>query len=199
MGRSKRMNLKMIKRELGTIAVFIALVMHNPEVLLHVHGMLHNRISRAFIAKLGLSKEEQRELRRAILIHDVGKLAVSRVILNSCKPLSEAEYDEIKRHAWIGEEIAEALGYEKAVTVAVRQHHERIDGNGYPDHLTGDKISYYAKVIALLDSFDVMRRGRIYRCALKKDEIIRDLSSERRPLFDKEMAEILIEIIKKEL
>lgn len=93
------MNLKMIKRELGTIAVFVALVMHNPEVLLHVHGMLHNRISRAFIAKLGLSKEEQRELRRAIIIHDVGKLAVSRVILNSCKPLSEAEYDEIKRHA----------------------------------------------------------------------------------------------------
>lgn len=193
------MNLSLIRRDLGTVVVLIALFIHQPEMIFHLYGMLRHKVCREFIKSLELSKEEVQELEQAVFLHDIGKLGVSLSILNSPLELSKEQYDEVKKHAWIGADIAQGLGYNDRIIQAVRQHHERINGGGYPDQLVGKEICLYAKVIALLDSFDVMRRGRIYKKAMTKAEIIHDLQSGPCSNFDKELVQRFVCIVEKEL
>lgn len=193
------MNCRIIRRDLGTVVVLIALFIHQPEMLFHLYGMLRHKVSRRFIQSIGLSKEEMMELEQAVFLHDIGKLGVSLKILNCPSKLTIEQYDEVKKHTWIGADIAQSLGYNDRIVMAVKQHHERINGGGYPSQLIDEEICLYAKVIALLDSFDVMRRGRIYKKAMTKTEIIRDLQTGPCSHFDKVLVQQFILIVEKEL
>lgn len=193
------MLLKALKRDLGSIALFIALFLYQPELVFHLYGMLRHRVSKQFIESLSLTKQEIRDLEQAVFLHDIGKIGITLKILNNPKALTDSEYKEIKKHPWIGAEIVRELGYNETIGQAVHQHHERVDGSGYPQKLTADKICKHAKIIALLDSFDVMRRGRIYKKAMTKSQIIEDLKHGAHTLFDKDMTYKLIELIENEL
>jgi HD-GYP domain-containing protein (c-di-GMP phosphodiesterase class II) len=114
--------------------------------------------------ELGLSEPAVRRLRYAALMHDVGKLVVSTVVLTKPGKLTDEEYEHIMSHPIVGWKVlAPLLGDAPVALNIVRSHHERIDGRGVPDGLAGAGIPLEARIAAVADSIDAMTSGRPYR------------------------------------
>jgi putative nucleotidyltransferase with HDIG domain len=118
------------------------------------------RIARA----MRLPAEQRAKIRTAAAVHDVGKLYTPRAILNNPGALSDEEYRVLKRHSVDGAEMLSGAG-DAEITAMVRHHHERLDGSGYPDGLTGEAIPLGARIIAVADTFDAISSNRAYRSA----------------------------------
>jgi HD-GYP domain-containing protein (c-di-GMP phosphodiesterase class II) len=114
-------------------------------------------------------------LRQAAELHDVGKLAIPEEILNKPGPLSEDEWEFVRRHTVIGERILNAAPALEVAATIVRSTHERWDGTGYPDQLAGEAIPVAARIIAVCDAFDAMTSSRPYAPARTPQEAIREL------------------------
>ena len=110
-----------------------------------------------------MREEELEWLAHGALLHDLGKLGVAEAILEKSGPLTEQEWKVVKRHPEIGAQMIEPLEILSRVIPVVRHHHERPDGSGYPDGLEGDEIPLAARIVAAVDAYDVMVRGRPYR------------------------------------
>jgi putative two-component system response regulator len=115
-------------------------------------------------------------LRYGAILHDIGKIGVSEAILSKPGPLTEAEWVEMRGHPIIGEAICAPLRHVHEVGPIIRHHHERWDGEGYPDGLAGEDTPFLAHVVSVIDAFDAMLSDRPYRKALPLDETIRRLS-----------------------
>lgn len=109
------------------------------------------------------------------LMHDIGKIGIPEVILNKPSKLSDDEFNLVRSHSAVGAEIISNIKFIGEYADIVRHHHERIDGRGYPDRLTGDKISLGAKIIGVADSFDAMTSNRIYSAAMSKEDAVEEL------------------------
>lgn len=119
---------------------------------------------------LGLSERQLGELECAALLHDIGKAGVPDVILKKPGALTEEEWTAIRLHPVIGAEVAAEAGFAPVITHAIRQHHERLDGSGYPDRRTGEAVSFYARIIAVADTYHAMTSDRPYRPARESAE-----------------------------
>lgn len=138
------------------------------------------------IAKtMSLPEEVIIKLRTAAAVHDVGKIFVPKELLNKPGRLTEAEFEIIKQHAPKGGEIVESLG-DSEITAFVRHHHERLDGKGYPDGLSGDNIPLGARIIAVADTFDAITSTRAYRPAASHRKAIEVLKKEAGAQLDGE-------------
>jgi putative two-component system response regulator len=135
------------------------------------------RLARDIGVAMGLEHERVRALQRAGMIHDVGKLSVPAEILNKPGQLSDLEFDLIKAHPTTGHEILSGVRFRMPIAEAVFQHHERLDGSGYPRSLCGDDIIMEARILAVADVVEAMASHRPYRPALgipaARDEIRR--------------------------
>ena len=127
----------------------------------------------AIAAALGLSEADVTRIRQAGLLHDVGKIGVPDAILLKPGGLTDEEFAVIKQHPEIGERILQGLPFLREILPAVRHHHERWDGRGYPDGLAGAAIPPDAAILAVADSLDAMTSSRTYRVALSVSEAIR--------------------------
>jgi putative nucleotidyltransferase with HDIG domain len=116
--------------------------------------------------ELGLSREEQGILRNGCYLHDIGKINISDLIIRKPGALSPDEFEQMKRHPIIGEQICKPLAFARPFLDIIRHHHERVDGRGYPDGLRGEEISIYARIAAIADAWDAMTSDRPYRGAL---------------------------------
>jgi len=124
----------------------------------------------------GLSAEECRIIRYIALMHDVGKLGVSTKILAKPGKLTDEEYEHMKQHPLRGYEIVSEIEFLKAAAeTAVRHHHERMDGRGYPDGLVGEQIPVIARIVMCCDAFDSMTSTRVYRKAKSIEDAIVEL------------------------
>jgi HD-GYP domain-containing protein (c-di-GMP phosphodiesterase class II) len=130
------------------------------------HSRRVARHAAAIAKRMGLAAEQVARIRTAAAVHDVGKIAISAAIVEKPGPLSDSEYAEVKRHAEIGAEMVAGLGDGELARI-VRHHHERLDGAGYPDGLSGDRIPLGARIIAVADTFDAITSTRPYRTALR--------------------------------
>jgi putative two-component system response regulator len=119
--------------------------------------------------RLGIPEDEVKALRRAGVVHDVGKVAVPDSILLKPGPLSPQETDLMRKHPVVGERICEPLKTFKLVLPIIRHHHERGDGSGYPDHLRGNEIPVTARIMQLADVYDALTTDRPYRKADNSD------------------------------
>jgi putative two-component system response regulator len=119
--------------------------------------------------KLGIPEEDVIALRRAGIVHDVGKVAVPDSILLKPGPLSPEEIEVMRKHPVIGEQICEPLKTFRLVLPIIRHHHERHDGSGYPDHLRGSEIPLTARILQLADVYDALTTDRPYRKADTSD------------------------------
>jgi diguanylate cyclase (GGDEF)-like protein/PAS domain S-box-containing protein len=128
----------------------------------HQHSARVAALARRLAAAAGWSAQRQAWLHEAALVHDVGKVVVSDAILRKPGRLTAEEYDEVKRHAGLGAEIAAGALSDEQVRW-IREHHERPDGLGYPDGLREESISEGAQLLALADCWDVMTTGRSYQ------------------------------------
>ena len=139
------------------------------------HSRRVQQLALAIGRELGLSQAELEVLGHAALFHDIGKLAIPDAILLKPATLTSEEWALMKRHADEGARIIDRLGFLNDAVPAIRHHHERFDGTGYPDRLKGDEIPLGARIIHVADALDSMLTTRIYRAARPPDEAIMEL------------------------
>jgi len=133
---------------------------------------------------VGISEQRRTTLRMAAMLHDVGKLAVPEAILNKPGPLTPEEYEVLKRHSTVGEQICHPLRSARAILPTIRHHHERWDGGGYPDGLVGGDTPIEARIIAIVDAFDAMTSDRPYRSALPLSVALNVMRDNSGPQWD---------------
>jgi putative two-component system response regulator len=127
---------------------------------------------------LGLPDEDISALRRGGYLHDVGKVGIPDVILLKKGKLTPEEYEVMKGHAVTGDRLCGDLKLLRLVRPIVRYHHERMDGSGYPDGLTGDAIPLLAQIMGIVDVYDALTTDRPYRGALSSEAAVAELESE---------------------
>jgi hypothetical protein len=138
--------------------------METRDPYLHGHSRRVARHSWMIARRMGLARAEVARIRTAAAIHDVGKIDTPKAILHKAGPLTIEEYEVIKRHPDDGARMSTVLG-DAALTAIVRDHHERLDGSGYPNGLSGEAIPLGARIIAVADTFDAITSVRPYRPA----------------------------------
>jgi len=120
-------------------------------------------------AAMGLAGRERRNLRRAGLLHDIGKIGIDLAYLNKPGALTTAEYEDVKRHPVIGYEICRPLRTMAPLLSLIRSHHERLDGRGYPDGLKAAQIPVALRCLTVADVYDALTSDRSYRKAMTAD------------------------------
>lgn len=135
---------------------------------------------------MGLSEQDQNALYKGGILHDIGKIAVPDAILNKPGRLTVEEFDTIRTHPDRGEKICKPLNSMRTALPVVRHHHEKLDGTGYPDGLSGDNIHVTARIMTVVDVYDALTTDRAYRKALSHGEAFSILEEEsRRGWWDK--------------
>jgi response regulator RpfG family c-di-GMP phosphodiesterase len=161
----------------------------------------HSRRVRALALGLGIRLElSPRQLKRlglAARLHDIGKVGLAEGILNKPGALSAQEVASVREHPVIGERILTPIIRSRDVLAAIRHHHERFDGDGYPDGLRGTEIPDLARIITVADCFDAMTSSRAYRAGLSQDAALNVLCADSGKHFDPTLVPIFVEMIKK--
>ena len=143
---------------------------------------------------LGMTPELVEVVRRGAMLHDLGKLSIMDTILRKPERLTPEEFTIIKSHPMVGAKILEPLRFLARETCAVRHHHERFDGAGYPDGLRGEDIPYVARVVTVADVFDAITSNRPYRTAMALDEAREEISKGIGSHFDPAVAEAFLRV-----
>jgi diguanylate cyclase (GGDEF)-like protein/PAS domain S-box-containing protein len=158
---------------------------------------LHSRRVSALSIRIGqelaLNSKEINDLKTVSLLHDIGKIAIDKSILEKNKELTETEWEVVKRHPETGWRILGTVGELGELANCVLTHHERIDGSGYPQGLKGEEIPLYARIIAVADAFDAMTAPRSYRKAISDVAAAKELKKYAGKQFDKNLAHIFVE------
>ena len=142
--------------------------------------------------EMGLPEEEIERLRRAAILHDLGKIGVREVVLNKPGRLTDEEYGEIVRHPEVAIRILEPIPFFQPLLPAILHHHEWFDGRGYPGRLSGDRIPLASRVMAVADTFDAMTSTRAYRKALPVAEANAEIRRCAGTQFDPEIVPIFL-------
>jgi putative nucleotidyltransferase with HDIG domain len=143
---------------------------------------------------MGLSEDQISGLRLAGLVHDIGKTRVPVEILTNPLKLSGAEFSIIKTHPLVGYDILKTIDFPQPIAKIVYQHHERMDGSGYPDGISGDDIMLEAKILAVADVVEAMSSHRPYRPAIGLDKALLEISEKKGILYDSKAVEACLEI-----
>lgn len=144
---------------------------------------------------LELPDDQLTLLYRAALLHDVGTVSVPVDVLSKQGRLDPGEFSQVKRHPIVSEEILAALPNAEQVLPAVRHHHERVDGAGYPDGLSGEDIPLFARIIAIADAYVAMSSDRPYRARRPREEVIRTLRQGGGRQWDAALVERFLKLV----
>ncbi|MDO4507081.1 MAG: HD domain-containing protein [Spirochaetales bacterium] len=147
--------------------------------------------------EMGLDEEFQKNIYCLGMLHDTGKVLIPREII--CKPgkLTDEEWNEMKNHTIYGGKLLDDFEGLKGLQTVALHHHERYDGKGYPNGLSGREIPLEARIVCVADSFDAMHTNRSYRSRLKDEEIMKELVENKGSQFDPKVADALLSLIKK--
>ena len=146
--------------------------------------------------EMKLSQDNIEGIRVASLIHDIGKIGLPTEILSKPTKLSDIEFSLIKSHSQIGYDILKSIDFLYPIERIVLQHHERLNGSGYPNNLKGDKILLEAKIIGVADVVEAMSSHRPYRPALGIDKALEEISKNRDTLYDPEVVDACLKLFK---
>lgn len=149
--------------------------------------------------RIGLAPETVRGLYHAGVLHDVGKMAIPDAILRKEGPLTDEEFELVKGHPARSEDIVARISSLRSLRWAIRWHHERLDGSGYPDALQGEQIPLTARILAVADVFDAMTSGRAYRSAIPSHEVLAWMSERAGVLFDEQCLKPLRHVVRTDL
>jgi len=150
------------------------------------HSQSVSRLAAQIGQQLGISKDELEEIRLAGILHDIGKIGVPESVLNKPACLTPEEYELMKTHSTLGERILMPLKVKAIGRIGkmVRHHHERVDGKGYPDGLSGEQIPIGARIITIADCFDTLISERAYKKASPLEEAVLELQKGKGTQFD---------------
>ena len=159
----------------------------------HTHSRNVAALVRLFAESMGFDEEHTRRLETAGVLHDVGKIALPDQMLGG-RTLSIRQRDTAREHSELGERLAKALGVE-GVPAWIRSHHERWDGNGFPDGLSGEDIPLESRIIALADAYDTLTAGSRYGAPLSKAAALQEIDLGMGVRFDPDLAERFIVMV----
>jgi len=148
--------------------------------------------------RVGVSASDLNAIAYGTLVHDLAKLGIAEWILLKPGPFTEEERVAMQRHTEIGERIAAPLAGAERFGPILRHHHERWDGQGYPDGLQGEAIPMGARIIGVVDAFDAMTQYRIYRQALSVPEAVAELKAGRGSQFDPDLVDAFVEVLERD-
>jgi putative nucleotidyltransferase with HDIG domain len=160
------------------------------------HQLRVARLAVAMAREIGLSEHQTQGLYLAGIIHDVGKINIPAEILNKPGKISKLEYQLIQGHAEAGYDIVKGVDFPWPIADMVRQHHERLDGSGYPQGLAGEAILPEARVLAVADVVEAMMSHRPYRAALGVDAALAEIENGKGRLFDPEAVDACIALFR---
>lgn len=129
---------------------------------------------------------------RSALLHDVGKIGIPDAILKSDKPLTNDQYDLVKTHTTIGANILSVITTFEHLPEGARYHHERYDGSGYPEGLSGNDIPLIGRIVAVADVYDAMTSKRRYKDGIGKEEVLAEMERDSGTKFDPTVVEAFI-------
>ena len=156
------------------------------------------KYSREIARRYGYSRKRQDEIYMMGLLHDVGKIGVPDAVINKPARLTDEEYAQIKTHPVMGDRILKNIRERPKLAIGARWHHERYDGTGYPDGLSGDDIPEEARIIAVADAYDAMTSRRSYRDILPQDIVRKEIKNGKGTQFDPVFADIMLIMIEED-
>lgn len=161
----------------------------------HGHSIRVAEYSKKIAEAMGKSEETCMKVYYAALLHDVGKIGVPVSIINKKGTLTDEEYEVIKQHPVIGNQILSSISEYPYLSIGAHFHHERYDGKGYPDRLKGEDIPEIARIIAVADAYDAMSSNRSYRAAIPQQLIREEFVKGTGTQFDPEISRIMQHLI----
>ena len=159
------------------------------------HSMRVAQCAAAIARRLNWPEDEIQNIHFVALLHDIGKIGVPDSILNKPGLLSTEEFDVIKKHPVIGNDILKDIHMIKNVAEGALYHHERYDGKGYPVGLAGEMIPIYARIIGIADAYDAMTSNRVYRRRLSRENVIREFEKGRGTQFDPNLTDLFLQML----
>ena len=162
------------------------------------HSLRVQQYSEKLGEALGLSSKKMMNIKSAAILHDIGKIGIDDSILRKPGKLTSEEFDIIKKHPGIGSDILKDVDFLSDAAEIIRSHHERYDGNGYPDGISGDKIPVESTILSIADVYDAMTSDRPYRGALSREEALTEIKSNAGIQFSPSIANKFVEIISEE-
>ena len=176
------MKLKALNEELDhseNIILTLAVAMESRDPYTKGHSARVSKLSADFVAFLSLPEHDRKEMKKAGILHDIGKICLSESLLRKPGALTDEEVEMIKTHPVLGEELCKPLFSMRKILPAIRHHHERWDGAGFPDGLSGQDIPIMARILAIIDTFDAMVSVRPYRDRRSVSVSLETMESER--------------------
>lgn len=163
------------------------------------HGMRVGNYTREIAYRMGLSEDFQIEAYFAGMLHDIGMTKVPDTLVSKPTTLTDSEYEIVKLHPISGFHLVKQLSEYPLIMDAVRWHHERYDGTGYPNGLAGEDIPLIARIVSVANAYDAMTSNRTYRKKLSREDIIEEFSKCAGHQFDANITQIIIEMIKEDI
>ncbi|HAJ33181.1 MAG TPA: hypothetical protein DCK79_07385 [Candidatus Atribacteria bacterium] len=160
------------------------------------HQQRVSQLTIAIAKELDLSPDKVEGIRIASLIHDIGKIGLPTEILSKPSRLTDIEFSLIKSHSQIGYDILKSIDFSYPIAQIVLQHHERLDGSGYPNKLKGDEIILEARILGVADVVEAMSSHRPYRPALGIDVALEEISKNKGILYDPEVVDVCLKLFK---
>jgi putative nucleotidyltransferase with HDIG domain len=178
------------------LALSQAIDVRDPDVFGHSENVA--RYAVLIAQQLGLPAERVELVRKAGLLHDIGKLGIPETILFKPAQLTEQEYEVVRRHSELGADIVSNAASLKALVPIIRHHHERFDGRGYPAQISGHAIPLEARILSVADTVEAMASDRPYRPSVSPDTIVQELLAHAGSQFDSEVVAAFVAIIRRD-
>lgn len=188
--------LARLRKTLGTMIQAMSVAVEARDPYTSGHQRRVAALARSIAAEMNLSRDQIEGIRMAASIHDMGKISIPAEILSMPRKLSKLEFDLVKTHSQAGHDIIKDIDFPWPIANIILQHHERIDGSGYPHGLRGDNILLEARILAVADVVEAMASYRPYRPALGLDTALEEITRNKNILYDGEVVEACLKIFR---
>ena len=190
---SVRATVPLLDEILGLVRRLVS-VLDAREHETEVHSLRVAEYALRLAAEIDLPPGQRTDLKFGALLHDIGKIGVPDAVLLKPGPLTDEEWEQVRRHPMIGFQILRDFTFLENAARIVLYHQERFDGSGYPFGLAGDAIPIGARLFAIVDTFDAMTTDRPYRAAVTYDDVVRELTDQRGVQFDPDFVDAFLRV-----
>jgi putative nucleotidyltransferase with HDIG domain len=167
-----RQRQRLDDRQIDLICEAFADIVDSKSPFTFRHSMGVAEVAYGIAKKLGLRSDRVQLVRRAALLHDIGKLSIANTILDKKSPLSEAEWKIVEKHPGLTRQILEQIEPFREIAIVAGEHHEKLDGTGYPHRLTAADLSIESRIVAVADVYSALSEDRPYRAGLQDRQIV---------------------------
>jgi PAS domain S-box-containing protein/putative nucleotidyltransferase with HDIG domain len=195
----RKESLERLRKALGGTIQAISMAVETKDPYTAGHQRRTADLARAIATEMGLDADQRDFIRIAATIHDIGKIALPAEILSKPTKLTDIEFSLIKTHALQGYEILKDIEFPWPVADVVLQHHERIDGSGYPDGLKGEDILPAARILSVADVVEAIASNRPYRPANGIDDALAEISKNRGILYDADAVDACLTLFREKM